>query len=929
MESLSDVFASLLLDAAGTAEDDAQTVEPSESHIATDWFELNLPEQWVGKVSIDTWTRDYDGAQCVTLVPVELPELTLATFNVVDASAHQVGGDGILCVQTWDCGAKRVELWVPNWMYEACNLAAGRDSRLLDASEAELMVGLMSGGQLSWADAEAFAASEDPYGRSMAAFDFVREEVVPAVAVRDSFAAGEQVVRYWRVSTLTEPPAMYSLLIAGDEWRVTEASLTDEFGGTTILHGTADEWGNLVSDGGTECYIEDAFGRIEGACEGDLWVKTGASLADQDAAVVLNNVWYADRDRALAASGLGTPLQDQHVVANGLELYLPEYWLGKVAIKTDADSRALVVYPVGYPDVRLLWFNVVDASETVNAGGMGSSLIDYWDDGRGNRIELWCHNALYFAWELARSGGSLVGPFSNVGELRTALDLTTCGSWTLEDAAALGTDGSELGDVFMQGYALVQDVVAPSVVVSQDVMTESEAYRDLRSLWERLAGYDERIASLAGDFNGAFAACDPEWMSSVLASADGLAGEIGNEEALAAGLEVPAAYEWNLREIRVLLADLRERVRPMREAASAALAWGGDMGMHADEVLAPLVADNDEDGVNRNKKDYVARYPGAEPQAPAGLEITDSVAPQTSGTLEMLPGADGRPSIPGTRVSMGGYSIVLPEGAQTTPMGKGDDATWMYEDLGVLYVGNCVTVADSSEFESYDFRSLADRLVGNLGGSDVYSLSAPANLFGCPVFGFYASGNGCVGVLLPRADGVCDAVFIVTSNYEWLTYAQGIIASIRPVDVELLGQLVPADLYSTDLGLLGAVPSMSASERLAAQSVLEGQTSPDSSFFGLDVLPGTDGAELWMATVVSNNSTGAWTMDQITGLLELCGIDDPIFNRPQLSYSFDASDSTENMVTGMYDCGGGRMASWTFVASQGIPIVSVVVGVAS
>ncbi len=34
------------------------------------------------------------------------------------------------------------------------------------------------------------------------------------------------------------------------------------------------------------------------------------------------------------------------------------------------------------------------------------------------------------------------------------------------------------------------------------------------------------------------------------------------------------------------------------------------------------------------------------------------------------------------------------------------------------------------------------------------------------------------------------------------------------------------------------------------------------------------------------------------------------------------------MLTGLYDYGAGKFASWAFVASKGVPIASVVVGVA-
>lgn len=39
----------------------------------------------------------------------------------------------------------------------------------------------------------------------------------------------------------------------------------------------------------------------------------------------------------------------------------------------------------------------------------------------------------------------------------------------------------------------------------------------------------------------------------------------------------------------------------------------GDTEAHIDEIMAPIVADNDENGVNVYKKDFDERYPDAWP----------------------------------------------------------------------------------------------------------------------------------------------------------------------------------------------------------------------------------------------------------------------------------------------------------------------------
>lgn len=321
---------------------------------------------------------------------------------------------------------------------------------------------------------------------------------------------------------------------------------------------------------------------------------------------------------------------------------------------------------------------------------------------------------------------------------------------------------------------------------------------------------------------------------------------------------------------------------------------------------------------------------GAPTSALAASETVDVGSSRVAASQEMLSGAAGLPSIPGTRVSMGDYSIVLPEEMQATQKIKDDTITWSREGLTILFGENVLTVEKPSRFDSIDFQAEVERLAKDMGGSEVFPLDVPANLRGCSVYGFRMSDDVCIVVFLPRNDGVCDMVAMIASVDEWVAYVDSIAASIAPVDVELLGELemVPSDLLSADLSLLGKVPDMTDSERSATQSLLAGQSGRDSVLYSLDVKSGVGGSTVWMAGVISTNDTGRWTRGQIEGLLSLCGIDDPDFNDWREVYTFPSYDDEEaanEIVSGSYNPGSGRRAVWEFIAVSGLPIVFVAI----
>ncbi len=318
----------------------------------------------------------------------------------------------------------------------------------------------------------------------------------------------------------------------------------------------------------------------------------------------------------------------------------------------------------------------------------------------------------------------------------------------------------------------------------------------------------------------------------------------------------------------------------------------------------------------------------------AASGVSGESSPQRTTPQEMLSGGDGHPSIPGTRVSMGGYSILLPEGAWSTQAVDGGVVVWQCEDMAIFFMEGCIIVDDGSKFGSYDFKSAADSFARELGGSGADRLASYNELPGCPVYAFWASKRPCVIVFLPRADGVCDGmVFAIPgqSDDEWRYYLDSMVSSIRPVSVELLGSAKSSDALSDAyLGLIGQLPAMGASGRSAVRSVLEGQAGPDSVLQSLNVMPLEKGGELWTAGVVSTNDTGVWSREQMESLLLTCGIDGLQFDDPRDVYrftEFDGEGSTlvDSMVTGTYDCGEGERSAWGFIAVQGSPLVMVTV----
>ena len=261
--------------------------------------------------------------------------------------------------------------------------------------------------------------------------------------------------------------------------RVGDSSWSVESDGEEVGAGEVDQWGNLVAEGGTDYGVEDPVGRVAGAQEGDLWVKTGVSLRDKGLDAVMSRVWYADGARARAEAGLpaggaatapddAVPADDGHVVTDYFSLDVPEYWRGKVVVSGPDEHGMVTVAPADYPDMPLAILSVADSASTGDAGDIFSSRVRAWDDGAGHRVELRVRNYYY----LAQAGQ---GPDVPDEELARLVDLSTGGALSLDEARAWGRDGDGATD----GLCFYETVLAPAVSVAGRAEPRSALMADL------------------------------------------------------------------------------------------------------------------------------------------------------------------------------------------------------------------------------------------------------------------------------------------------------------------------------------------------------------------------------------------------------------------------------------------------------------------
>ena len=164
-----------------------------------------------------------------------------------------------------------------------------------------------------------------------------------------------------------------------------------------------------------------------------------------------------------------------------------------------------------------------------------------------------------------------------------------------------------------------QPAADPNAAPAPAGLSNADAYAQLTDLYNQLAGYNDRIGSVAEDFNSMYLSDDLAARQSSLANAQALQGEIAAQQATlnAMTLASDTAYQGSLDTMKTLYNDLANRIRVLVEAWQASVNAGDNPAGASDQISSILGADNGEGGVNRYKAEYDALYPSSAPVAPA------------------------------------------------------------------------------------------------------------------------------------------------------------------------------------------------------------------------------------------------------------------------------------------------------------------------
>lgn len=191
-------------------------------------------------------------------------------------------------------------------------------------------------------------------------------------------------------------------------------------------------------------------------------------------------------------------------------------------------------------------------------------------------------------------------------------------------SASVGQDyaESEAGKVEAVFQSIAPSETSASPWVPEDGQLDAYYASLLCSCYDRLAGYDERIATAAQSFNEAWACEDLDVRSCDYAELCALQDGIRREAIFLVGLKTPldSAYIWNANEIAALVDDLLGRCDPIAQAWEKSISYGLDAANQQDDIFFPFTVSNLEDGTNRYKADYDARYPYARPVIDSGEE---------------------------------------------------------------------------------------------------------------------------------------------------------------------------------------------------------------------------------------------------------------------------------------------------------------------
>lgn len=169
--------------AAKKAEEEAAkkaAEEAAQRYVSTDWYEFDIPEQWVGKVE---WR--VEGTR--TLVHLSgYPAVTLVEVYARSTNEAGDGGD----IAGGSAGGKTkgttaVDLWAYNWAYWTAQYSEngnqGPRGVSLTESQYDQLLNLSTGGEVSYSDVAA-----NPSGYETHYSSFIQNAIEPTLVVKDA-----------------------------------------------------------------------------------------------------------------------------------------------------------------------------------------------------------------------------------------------------------------------------------------------------------------------------------------------------------------------------------------------------------------------------------------------------------------------------------------------------------------------------------------------------------------------------------------------------------------------------------------------------------------------------------------------------------------------------------------------------------------------
>lgn len=144
---------------------------------------------------------------------------------------------------------------------------------------------------------------------------------------------------------------------------------------------------------------------------------------------------------------------------------IPQQWQGYVDVTycNEGGYPCVKVSYRDYPEMVLATVDVCDASSPLAEGDIATGLVSYWDNGRGQRIELWARNYVFLTQWAAQEGSGeyAMGVYPNEFVEAALIDLSTGGAYTVE-TARLSNQGSGSAD----GFDFYRWALAPTMWIA-------------------------------------------------------------------------------------------------------------------------------------------------------------------------------------------------------------------------------------------------------------------------------------------------------------------------------------------------------------------------------------------------------------------------------------------------------------------------------